>query len=122
MALGRRGEDAACGFLTERGQEIVERNCRRGHLETDIITVDGEGIHFVEVKSRTAPVTAAPQENVTPAKQRKLAAAALRYLNASKDARLARDMEVIFDVVSVVFDGGKTEIEYFPRAFVPIYV
>ena len=122
MALGRRGEEAACGFLRERGQEIIERNCRRGHLETDIITVDGEGIHFVEVKSRTAPVTAAPQENVTPAKQKRLAAAALRYLNASKDERLARDMEVIFDVVSIVFEGGKTEIEYFPRAFVPIYV
>lgn len=101
---------------------ILERNCRRGHLEMDIISLDGDGVHFVEVKSRTAPVSAAPQENVTAAKQRNIAAGALRYLNTAKDERLARDLEVNFDVIAVVFDGGKTLVEYFPRAFTPIYV
>ena len=122
MALGRRGEDVACEFLAGKGHVILERNCRRGHLETDIITMDGTGIHFVEVKSRTAPVSAAPQENVTMAKQRKLVAGALRYLNSGKHSGLVRDLEVNFDVVTVVFDGGETKIEFFPNAFVPIYV
>ena len=121
MKLGKRGEDAACGFLQGRGHVILERNCRRGHLETDIISLDGDGIHFVEVKSRTAPVQAAPQENVTVRKQKRLAAGALRYLNSSRNEMLARDLEVNFDVIAVVFDGDKTEIEYFPNAFVPIY-
>jgi len=122
MTLGRRGEDVACEYLVSMGHVILERNCRRGHLEMDIISLDGDGVHFVEVKSRTAPVSASPQENVNAAKQRKIAAGALRYLNSTKDERLARDLEVIFDVIAVVFDGGKTIVEYFPHAFTPMYV
>ena len=79
-------------------------------------------MHFVEVKSRVAPVAAAPQENVTAAKQRKLADAALRFLHKSKDERLAGDLEVNFDVVAVTFDGGEEIVEWFPNAFYPVYV
>ena len=71
MSLGRRGEDVACGFLSGKGHTIVERNYRSGHLEIDIITLDKDGVHFVEVKSRVAPVAVSPEENVTAAKQKK---------------------------------------------------
>ncbi len=122
MALGCRGEDVACEFLAGRGHTIVERNHRAGHLEIDIISLDGNGVHFVEVKSRVAPVAVSPEENVTVSKQRKVAEAALRYLNTSKDKRLSGDLEVNFDVVAVTFDGGKEIVEWFPNAFYPIYV
>lgn len=122
MTLGKKGEDEACSFLMEMGHSILERNRREGHLEIDIISLDKNGVHFVEVKSRVAPVAAAPQENVTPAKQRKVADAALRYLNGSKDSRLSGDLEVSFDIVAVTFRGGETEVEYFPKAFIPVYV
>ena len=68
MLLGRRGEDVACGFLESMGHRIVARNYRTGHLEIDIISTDVNGVHFVEVKSRMAPVAVAPEENVTPQK------------------------------------------------------
>lgn len=71
MSLGRRGEDVACGFLSGKGHTIVERNYRSGHLEIDIITLDKDGVHFVEVKSRVAPVAVSPEENVTAAKQKR---------------------------------------------------
>lgn len=122
MELGRRGEDVACGFLSGKGHTIVERNYRSGHLEIDIITLDKDGVHFVEVKSRVAPVAVSPEENVTAAKQKKVADAALRYLHTSKDKRLSADLEVSFDVVAVTFDGGGEIVEWFPNAFYPMYL
>lgn len=122
MSLGRRGEDVACGFLSGKGHTIVERNYRSGHLEIDIITLDKDGVHFVEVKSRVAPVAVSPEENVTAAKQKKVADAALRYLNTAKDKRIFGDLEVNFDVVAVTFDGGKEIVEWFPNAFYPMYL
>lgn len=122
MLLGRRGEDVANRFLEGLGHRIVTRNYRSGHLEIDIISQDVNGVHFVEVKSRVAPVTAAPEENVTPLKQRKIASAALRYLHNSKDPLLSSDSEVHFDIVAVTFEGGEERIEWFPDAFIPMYL
>lgn len=122
MSLGRRGEDVACGFLSGKGHTIVERNYRSGHLDIDIITLDKDGVHFVEVKSRVAPVAVSPEENVTAAKQKKVADAALRYLHTSKDKRLSADLEVSFDVVAVTFDGGGEIVEWFPNAYYPMYL
>lgn len=122
MELGRRGEDVACEFLTGKGHTIVQRNFRSGHLEIDIISLDRNGVHFVEVKSRVALVMVSPEENVTMSKQRKVADAALRYLNTAKDKRIFGDLEVNFDVVAVTFDGGKEIVEWFPNAFYPMYL
>ena len=122
MSLGRRGEDVACGFLSGKGHTIVERNYRSGHLEIDIITLDKDGVHFVEVKSRVAPVAVSPEENVTAAKQKKVADAALRYLHTSKGKRLSADLEVSFAVVAVTFDGGGEIVEWFPNAYYPMYL
>lgn len=122
MLLGRRGEDVACAFLEELGHQIVRRNYRSGHLEIDIISTDGNGVHFVEVKSRVAPVAAAPEENVTPLKQKKIANAALRYLHNSKDPGIYGGMDVSFDIVAITFDGGKTNVDWFPNAFTPMYL
>ena len=90
-------------------------------MEIDLITIDATGIHFVEVKSRTAPVMAPPQEHVGFIKQRRLSAAAQRWLHSSRDPRIRFDMEVLFDIVAVTFDGPETAIEYIPQAFIPIY-
>ena len=122
MELGRRGENVACEFLTGKGHIIVQRNFRSGHLEIDIISLDRNGVHFVEVKSRVAPVMVSPEENVTAAKQKKVADAALRYLHTSKDKRLSADLEVSFDVVAVTFDGGGEIVEWFPNASYPLYL
>ena len=122
MELGRRGEDVACEFLTGKGHIIVQRNFRSGHLEIDIISLDRNGVHFVEVKSRVAPVMVSPEENVTMSKQRKVADAALRYLNMAKDKRIPPDAEVNFDIVAVTFSGGKEIVEWFPNAFYPMYL
>ena len=116
--LGALGEEKACEFLEGRGHRILQRNWRCGHLEIDIVSSDAKGLHFVEVKSRTAPVSASPEENVTVLKQKRIASAARRYLNMHG----AVDAEVFFDVVSVVFDGFDAEVEFFPQAWLPLYI
>lgn len=118
---GRRGEDEACLFLAGRGHTIIERNWRWSHLELDIVSLDPEGIHFVEVKSRTAPALASPEINVNFEKKRRLTRAAAAYLNSERRPDLA-DFEIFFDIITVVFDGDNTLIEYYPNAFIPLYV
>ena len=117
MLLGKRGEDVACRLLEGLGHRIVKRNFRTGHLEIDIISEDDHGVHFVEVKSRVAPVAVAPEENVTSLKQRKIAQAALKFLHSTGGG----NKEVFFDVVAVTFEKGEVKTEWFPNAFVPMY-
>lgn len=119
-ALGKHGEDDVCQFLIGRGHTILDRNWRSGHLEIDIVTLAPDGIHFVEVKSRVAPVQGEPQDAVTAAKQQHIASAARRYLS-KKSQVLGNDLEVLFDVAAVTYGGDNVEINYFPSAFVPIY-
>ena len=121
MLLGKRGEDVACGFLESMGHRIVARNYRTGHLEIDIISTDVNGVHFVEVKSRMAPVAVAPEENVTPQKQKKIAQAALKFLHGKKAGLDHNVPDVHFDVAAIIFDKGKEDVEWFPDAFVPMY-
>jgi len=52
---------------------------------------------------------------------RRLTTAANAFLNSEARSTLPADLEVFFDVVSVLFDGPKFEIEYYPQAFIPQY-
>jgi len=108
----------ACDFLETRGHQILDRNWRGGHLEIDIVSEASDGLHFVEVKARKAPVVTSVQDQVTLLKQKRISAAALKYLNNKKnlDGR-----EVFFDVVSVTVDGPETVVRYFPQAWIPMY-
>lgn len=116
------GEQQACEYLEGLGHVILKRNYRASHKEIDIISLsEGNILHIVEVKSRTEPVTAAPELNVNRNKQRNLAAAASAYLN-SQDKFASADMEVVFDVITVVFSPSGTKIEYYPQAYIPTYV
>lgn len=121
-ATGRKGEDEACKYLVGKGHTILKRNWRSGSLEIDIISYDRDGIHFVEVKSRCAPLQADPSESVDRTKQRRIARAANGFLGSvvNKNPEIA-GMECFFDVVTVVFDNGTTAIRYYPQAYIPMY-
>lgn len=121
--VGRRGEEEASRYLARLGHRILARNWRGGHLELDIITLLGSELHFVEVKSRVAPVMAEPERNVGRTKQRRMVAAAQAFLHGDDRKDLPADLEIFFDVMSVVFygTGAEFDIEYYPKAFVPLY-
>lgn len=120
--MGRRGEDEACLYLVGKGHTILERNWRTSHLEIDIVSLDKNGIHFVEVKSRTAPLEADPQDSVTYTKQKRITKAAMSYMGKMDKKLVSGDTEVFFDVAAVIFDGDRTIVEYFPQAYIPIYI
>ena len=112
---GRRGEEVALAWLQERGFRLRDRNWRSGHKELDLVMESAERVHIVEVKTLTAPLLIQPFEKVDAAKQQRLVAAARHYVAVQQVRK-----EVQFDVVSVVFNGGRTEVEYIPEAFYPI--
>ena len=119
--IGKRGEEEACMYLVQHGHSILDRNWRSSHLELDIVSLAGDGVHFVEVKSRTAPVLAEPEINVNAAKRNRMVRAAGAWLSTEAAGKVG-DAESFFDVITVVFDGSDTRIEYLPKAFIPIYV
>ena len=116
--LGNKGEQMACDFLETRGHHILDRNWRGGHLEIDIVSEAPDGVHFIEVKARTAPVLAPLDRQIPPVKQKRICAAAQQYLHIHR----MNGKEVYFDVVSVTFEGVQTMVKYYPQAWIPMYV
>ena len=113
--IGQAGEQMACDFLETQGHQILDRNWRTGHLELDIVSEAADGVHFVEVKARTAPVTTTVLDQVNAVKQKRISAAAGQYLYKKH----MEGKEVFFDIVSVLFDGEQTVVRYFPQAWIP---
>ena len=120
MTLGRRGEALAAEYLRQTGHTILEMNWRWSHLEMDIISRDESGLHFVEGKSRRKS-DVAPVENFTAAKRGRLVRAANAFLNGQARKGLEGNFEVYFDLITIVFDDDKADIQYFPQVFIPIY-
>ena len=121
QVTGKKGEDVACDLLAGRGHTILERNHRVGHLEIDIVSVSADGIHFVEVKARRESIQAPPQDNVDHVKQRRIAAAAKGYLRSRKGLPF-NGCECHFDVIAVIFKENTAQVDYFPDAYIPIYL
>lgn len=119
--LGVLGEDLACDLLRSMGHVILERNWRNGHLEIDIISFDPDGIHFVEVKTRRDNIQAPPQENVDRAKQNRIARAAQGFLKTKKGLPYGNH-ECHFDIIAITFGKEGWTSEWFPQAYIPIYI
>lgn len=119
--LGQLGEDLACRHLESLGHTILARNWRSGHLEIDIISIGKDGIHFVEVKTRRLNIQAPPQENVDRTKQARIIRAAGKYLKSGKGTPYGC-LECMFDVVAITFEGNEAKTEWFPQAYIPIYL
>ena len=110
--LGKEGERLAEIFLLNKGHVILERNWRCGKLEVDLITDDGEKINFVEVKTRATKAFGNPEEAVTEEKELAMINAADIYLR-----NLNLDLEVQFDIISIILDGENVELRHIEDAF-----
>ncbi len=106
--LGNVGEGIAVTFLESKGFEIVERNYLRTWGEIDIIAIKGDSVRFVEVKAVSRESFGdisrekegyRPEEQVHPAKLKRLCRTAEMYMNEKGDDR---DFQV--DVVAVCMD------------------
>ena len=112
--LGKLGEDLAVNYLVDNGYQILERNWRSGHKEIDIIALKDGVLVIVEVKTRKSDEFGDPDIAVGKLKQRMLIWAAdayVRYKNLNVD--------VLFDIISIVISDGEPEIEHIEDAFYP---
>lgn len=117
QTTGRFGEDAAAEYLENRGFSVIARNWRSGHCELDIVAIDPQGIHFVEVRTRIGGAVL-PQDTVDALKQRKVVEGAKRFLRERGDADFG-SMEAFFDVIGVTVAGEDAVLEYIPQAYIP---
>ncbi len=119
-ALGDAGEQLAADHLTAAGWTVLDRNYRFERCEIDLVCFEpfpdfdeGGEIVFVEVKARRSLRFGAPEEAVTPAKQRLLVRAAEAYLYE----RRLTNARCRFDVVSIHYAGARPTLRHFRHAF-----
>ena len=112
-ALGRNGEDLAADMYARHGYRILERNYRAPEGEVDLIAGRGSTIVFCEVKTRATDRWGLPAEAVAWQKQARLRRLAARWMRE----RRVGEVEIRFDVVSIVVRDGRPELTHFESAF-----
>ncbi|MBB3052133.1 putative endonuclease [Prauserella isguenensis] len=114
LDLGRRGEDLAARYLTERGLIVLSRNwrCREGEL--DIVATDRSTLVVCEVKTRSGRRFGEPAEAVTEDKQARIRRITSRWLSEFQVGWCP----IRFDVLSVDCPpGGEPTVRHIPGAF-----
>lgn len=97
--LGRRGEDLAADYLTERGLVVLSRNWRCRDGELDVVATDGRALVVCEVKTRATGDFGDPAEFVTPTKMLRVRRATQAWLRQYRVGWC----EIRFDVVAVLW-------------------
>lgn len=110
--LGNWGEEYSVIYLQKKGYEVVERNYRFQKNEIDIIAKFGNNLIIVEVKTRQTAEIGEPWRAVTKSKQKQIIKVANQYIQANQI-----DLDVRFDIVSIVHNSYRTEIEHIEGAF-----
>lgn len=111
---GNEAETLAVQYLINQGYEILERNWQHLHLELDIIAKKGPFIIIAEVKSRAGNYVVEPYLAVNRNKQNFIITATNAYL-----AKKNLDLEVRFDIISIVFYHSGHKLEHIENAFYP---
>lgn len=115
--VGRRGEDAACAYLQNKGFSIVDRNYWRKWGEIDVVAQKGKELRFVEVKTVSRERLSAagedyePEDNIHPWKRKRLRRVIETYLLAND---WCEDLDWQVDAISVYLNraGELLQIEH----------
>ncbi len=110
--LGKKGEELAINFLIKKGYTILDKNYRYLKAEVDIIAQKEDILAVVEVKTRSSRDFGLPQDFVNQKKIKLLVMATDHYV-ISKDL----DVNVRFDIIAIVHENNKFEIEHIEDAF-----
>ena len=109
---GIKGEELAATFLKNKGYLILETNWRFKHLEADIIATIDKTLVVAEVKTRKSNYFGEPETFVNKQKQKNLIKTANEYI-----IRNNLDLEVRFDVISVILGNNQMNINHIEDAF-----
>jgi len=112
--LGAKGELLALEYLEKKGYSILEINWHFEKSEVDIIAKDKNTLVIAEVKTRSTSVFGQPEDSVGKTKQELLAMAAEEYLEQNN-----LDLDVRFDIISVLFKNNEVKVYHIEDAFFP---
>ncbi|AQX08828.1 YraN family protein [Elizabethkingia ursingii] len=110
--FGKLAEELAVNFLKQNHYQILARNWYWQKAEIDIIAKKDNIIHIVEVKARTSDDFITPEEAVNRKKRKLLIMAANEFVQ-----NLDEEVEVQFDIISILSENGKFTLEYIDDAF-----
>ena len=115
--LGKKGEDIALSYLTEKGYELVARNYRFSRYgELDLVMRDGKYLVFIEVRTKKNKLYGSPLETIDYDKRRQIEKMAQLFLVKEK---LSQDTFCRFDAVGIILsDNSEPEIEHIQDAFI----
>lgn len=114
-ALGKQGEQLAKEHLVAKGYSIIALNYRAGKAEVDIIAKTGNTYVFAEVKTRTSEFFGLPESFVSNKKQRLFAKAAEAFCDINNHT----DIEIRYDILSVIINQYEERVSHFEDAFFP---
>lgn len=112
LETGKKGELLAVNYLIKLGYTILHTNWRFRRFEVDIIAQMGQELVFVEVKTRNNTSCGMPYESVDDRKRELLLQAAEAFLEES-----GLELEVRFDIISILINNNNYQIEHIPSAF-----
>jgi len=112
--LGAKGEHLAENHLKEEGYTILCRNYRYQKAEIDIIALKEGILTIIEVKTRSSDFIKPITEAIDKRKIKLLALAADNYI-----LEKGWDLEVHFDIITVVRSRETFIIEHIENAFFP---
>ena len=101
--LGKTGEERAAEYLISKGYIIRDINWRSGKMELDLVAYRDSTLVVVEVKTRSSHEFLRPEEAVN--------------LRKIKNIVRATDAYIRFDIVTLVGDNDRFEIEHIEDAF-----
>lgn len=96
--IGKEKEEAALGYLSSQGYEIVAQNFYTRYGEIDLIGKEDSYLVFIEIKYRSTEKNGVPEAAVTRGKQKKIIRAAMYYLYSRG---FPVETPVRFDVLSI---------------------
>ena len=116
--IGNIGEDVVCRYLDGKGLKVLERNYWKPWGEVDIVAKKADTLRFIEVKATRLPAgqvshgTLRPEENMHPAKVKRLHRAVQTYL---LDHKVLETVEWQIDLACVYLDFStrKAKVELF---------
>lgn len=112
--LGRRGERLAARFLRKNRHKILARNFRCTAGEIDLVTLHGDTIVFVEVKTRSSADLQDILETAGAEKWLRVERAARAFLLRMRNQQYS----FRFDFVAVMWpQSGKPTIEHIEDAY-----
>ncbi len=98
--IGDIGEGVVCSYLERKGYLVLERNYWKPWGEIDIVAKKGSILSFIEVKT-ISHGTIRPEENMHPAKIKRLYRAIQTYL---ADRKVGDTQEWQIDLACVLLD------------------